>query len=70
MKVITVSVAEASRLLGVRLDYAYRLLWDGTLDGAKSEGVWRVKRKSVEEYLKKRNGQRIKPEHEVAHAAA
>lgn len=54
MRADTISVAEASRVLGVRLDYVYRLLWDATLDGAKSEGAWRVKRESVRAYLKKR----------------
>ena len=58
MKADTISVAEASRALGVRLDYVYRLLWDATLEGAKSEGVWRVRRKSVRAYLKRRSGRR------------
>ena len=70
MRANTVSVAEASRMLGVRLDYAYRLLWDATLDGAKCEGVWQVKRKSVEKYLKKRDGQRSNQEQESVNATA
>jgi excisionase family DNA binding protein len=75
MKADTITVAEASRILGVRLDYVYRLLWDGTLDGAKDEGIWRVKRKSVHAYLKKRtarNSQGItpKPEREAVGATA
>jgi excisionase family DNA binding protein len=66
----TVSVAEASRILGVRLDYIYRLLWDATLDGAKNEGVWRVRRKSVRNYLKKRNDRRSTAMQEAESTAA
>jgi excisionase family DNA binding protein len=58
MKTDWISVAEASRMLGVRLDYVYRLLWDATLEGAKNEGVWRVGRKSVTAYLKRRDSRR------------
>jgi excisionase family DNA binding protein len=75
MKESTISVAEASRMLGVRLDYVYRLLWDTTLEGAKNEGVWRVSRKSVRAYLKKRvarssQGITPKPEREAVGATA
>jgi excisionase family DNA binding protein len=70
MKADTISVAEASRMLGVRLDYIYRLLWDATLDGAKNEGVWRVRRKSVRAYLKRRSGRRNMAGQETASTAA
>lgn len=50
----TISVSEASRLLGVRLDYVYRLLWGSTLDGAKNDGVWKIKLDSVQAYLGRR----------------
>jgi excisionase family DNA binding protein len=70
MKADTISVAEASRMLSVRLDYVYRLLWDATLDGTKDEGVWRVRRKSVQAYLKKRSGRRSMAEQETAAAKA
>jgi excisionase family DNA binding protein len=69
MKADTISVAEASRTLGVRLDYVYRLLWDATLDGTKDEGVWRVRRKSVQAYLKRRSCRRSMPEQEAAATA-
>jgi len=64
----TISVAEASRLLGVRLDYVYRLLWDATLKGTKNEGVWRVRRESVRGYLEKRSGRRGMPTQQTAPA--
>lgn len=54
MKTDWISVAQASRLLGVRLDYVYRLLWDATLVGVKGDGVWRIRRESVRAYSKKR----------------
>ena len=70
MKASTVSVAEAARMLGVRLDYVYRLLWDATLDGYKSEGVWCLTRKSVAGYQKKRQRTRQAPREAGANAGA
>jgi excisionase family DNA binding protein len=42
------SPAETARVLGVTLDYVYKLLWSGRLPGRKVEGRWRVSPAAVE----------------------
>jgi hypothetical protein len=58
MKSETVSAAEAARMLGVRMNYVYCLLWSGTLDGTKVDGFWQIKRQVIEEYRER--GRRLK----------
>lgn len=49
----TVTVAEATRMLGLRMESVYRLIYSGHLFAWKVEGGWRVSRASVEEYQSK-----------------
>jgi excisionase family DNA binding protein len=44
------SVAEAARALGIRLDSTYAALWTGRLQGYKRNGAWRVPVAAVEKY--------------------
>ena len=46
------SAIEAARRLGINLDYLYRLLLTGRIQGRKQDGRWVVTRKAVEAKLK------------------
>jgi excisionase family DNA binding protein len=50
----TVSVSEAARLLGIRLDQIYRLVRGGTISGTKQDGIWKIARRSVDSYSRRR----------------
>jgi excisionase family DNA binding protein len=45
---------EATRRLGISLEYLYRLLWTGKLPGKKVGKQWRVSPEAVEERLRRR----------------
>jgi len=49
------SVREMAAKLDVRLLTAYSLLWDGSVEAEKEEGVWRIPLASVEAYDRKRS---------------
>ena len=42
------TVREMSQALGVSLDYAYSLLWDGRVDAVREDGRWNVSEESVQ----------------------
>jgi len=48
------SAIEATRRLGVGLDYLYSLLWTGKLQGRKVGRRWRIPAEAVEARLKQR----------------
>jgi excisionase family DNA binding protein len=50
----TMSAREAARQLGVGLQQVYRLIWEGRLDGEKTDGQWRVSAEAVESRQKAR----------------
>ena len=53
------SVAQAARAIGTRLENIYRLLYAGKLKGRKLDGKWLIERASVASYMENRhNGQR------------
>jgi excisionase family DNA binding protein len=45
---------EACRILGVGLDFIYRLIYSGKLPARKVEKVWRIPSAAVEERLRRR----------------
>ena len=48
------TVSQASRTLGITLDYVYRLIYSGKLVARKSEGRWLIPVADVESRLKAR----------------
>ena len=46
------TVSQASRTLGITLDYVYRLIYSGKLVARKSEGRWLIPVSDVESRLK------------------
>lgn len=48
------TVSQASRTLGVTLDYVYRLIYAGKLAARKSEGRWLIPASAIESRLKAR----------------
>ena len=48
------TVSQASRTLGITLDYVYRLIYSGKLVARKSEGRWLIPVSDVESRLKAR----------------
>lgn len=48
------TVSQASRTLGITLDYVYRLIYSGKLVARKSEGRWLIPVSNVESRLKAR----------------
>jgi excisionase family DNA binding protein len=46
-----ISAVEAARILGVGLDYLYRLIWSNKIVARKVENRWRVSTASVESRL-------------------
>jgi excisionase family DNA binding protein len=51
-----VGVAQAARMLGLQMDYLYRLLQSGRLAAEKREGVWEIPVAAIEQRLKQREG--------------
>jgi excisionase family DNA binding protein len=49
-----VGVAEASRRLGVNLDYLYALIWAAKLKARKIDGKWRIPVAAIEERIARR----------------
>lgn len=48
------TVIQASRTLGITLDYIYRLIYSGKIAARKSEGRWLIPASDVESRLKAR----------------
>lgn len=48
------SAVQAARKLGVSLDFVYRLLMTGKLNGRKADKQWRIPVEAVEARLKQR----------------
>ena len=48
------TVSQASQILGITLDYVYRLIYSGKLAARKSEGRWLIPVSDVEPRLKAR----------------
>ncbi len=48
------TVSQASRTLGITLDYIYRLIYAGKLAARKSEGRWLIPVSAIESRLKAR----------------
>ena len=51
------TVIQTARRLGIRVDYAYKLIWAGLLDGERVDGRWEISADSVEEYALKHSRQ-------------
>jgi excisionase family DNA binding protein len=45
---------EAARMLGVRLDYLYPLIWAGKLEARKVDGRWLIPQTAVQTLAEKR----------------
>jgi len=52
----SMTVAEASRKLGVRVETVYKLLYSGRLQAVKKDGVWRIDAESVQARLSTQRG--------------
>ena len=52
------TVSQASRILGITLDYVYRLIYSGKLVARKSEGRWLIPVDAIESRLKAREERR------------
>ncbi len=52
------TVSQASRTLGITLDYVYRLIYSGKLVARKSEGRWLIPAPAVESRRKSRERKR------------
>jgi excisionase family DNA binding protein len=50
------SVAEAARMLGITLQYAYSLLYAGQLKARRENGRWLIERKAVVERMVRKLG--------------
>ena len=48
------TVSQASRTLGITLDYVYRLIYSGKLAARKNDGRWLIPAADVESRLKAR----------------
>ena len=47
------TVRQAAEMLGIRLDYAYRLVGNRQIAAVQINGEWRIPRSAVEEHLSK-----------------
>ena len=54
----SVSPREAARLLGIRLDAVYGLIWSGKLKAEKRDGRWLVGRAAVDTRIRDRTTRR------------
>lgn len=55
---VIINVAEAARLLGVRVDEVYRLIRSGKLKAFKGSKLWRINKADVEQRAAKRTNGR------------
>jgi excisionase family DNA binding protein len=58
MKPTTLTVNDAARKLGTRVDSIYKLLYAGFLTGQRTDGRWHISAASVEEYRLKHSRQK------------
>ena len=62
----TVTVNDAARRLGTRVDSIYKLLYSGHLNGRRVDGRWEISVASVEEYAVKHSRARRVPNQDTA----
>ena len=55
----SVSPREAARMLGIRLDAVYGLIWAGRLQAEKHDGRWHVSESAVEARMNSNARRRI-----------
>jgi len=52
------TASEASRQLGISIDYLYRLVWSAKLPAHKEADTWRISASAVRERVAKRQAKR------------
>jgi excisionase family DNA binding protein len=68
MELGDLTVRQAARRLGIRIDGVYALLWAGKLVARKQDGRWLVSAADVEKRLRERSRQlRLRPPQSTEH---
>jgi excisionase family DNA binding protein len=62
------TVRQAAEMLGIRLDYAYRLVGNRQIAAAQINGEWRIPRSAVQKHLLKKRVQNYRARLAVAGA--